>query len=46
MSNLRWVHCDNARMRMYCTATTYNLLTNYLLLREILIKCTSTRRNS
>jgi len=22
-----------------CTATTYNLLTNYLSLREILIKC-------
>ena len=29
-----------------CTATTYNLVTNYLLLREILIKCCSTRGNS
>jgi len=27
-----------------CTATTYNLLTNYLLLREILIKCYSRKQ--
>jgi len=36
-SNLRWY--TGIMQECECTATTYNLLTNYLSLREILIKC-------